>query len=282
LLCCVGDLVEDVVVWLPSDIATGTDTNASIRRRRGGSAANVAVSAAATGVPVRFIGRVGADAIGAALVTELLGAGVDARVQREGRTGTIVVLVDTDGERSMLPDRAAATELEDIDDAALDGVTWLHAPAYSLVIEPLATTTVKAIRAVQQVGGTVSIDASSVAIINEVGASRFNEMLADLGPDVVLCNQDEGVVLGVAARQGVAGVELTVVKSGADDVVAYRGGEIVAAVLPPHRSDVRDTTGAGDAFAAGFILARMDSDDIATAIGRGNQSAAQLLGQHSA
>jgi sugar/nucleoside kinase (ribokinase family) len=182
----------------------------------------------------------------------------------------------------MLPDRAAATELVDIDEAALDGVSWLHAPAYSLVIEPLATTTVQAIRAVQQIGGTVSIDASSVAIIDEVGASHFNEMLAELRPDVVLCNQDEGVVLGVAARQGIAGVELTVVKSGADDVVAYRGGEIVAAVLPPHLSDVRDTTGAGDAFAAGFILARMDSDDIATAIGRGNQSAAQLLGQHSA
>ena len=58
MLCCIGDLVEDVVVWLTSDIATGTDTNASIRRRRGGSAANVAVSAALTGASVRFIGRV--------------------------------------------------------------------------------------------------------------------------------------------------------------------------------------------------------------------------------
>lgn len=274
-------MVEDIVVWLPSDIATGTDTNATIRRRRGGSAANVAVSAASTGAPVRFIGRVGSDAIGAALVTELLGNGVDARVQQEGHTGTIVVLVDAEGERSMLPDRAAATELENIDDAATDDVSWLHVPAYSLVVEPLASTTVRSIRAVQQSGGTVSIDASSVSIIDEMGAERFREMLSELGPDVVLCNQDEGIVLGVTARHGIDGVPLTVVKSGADDVVAYREGKIVAAVPPPPLSNVRDTTGAGDAFAAGFILARMAHDDIATALSRGNQSAARLLSHHS-
>jgi hypothetical protein len=141
------------------------------------------------GGPVQFIGRVGVGAIGAALVTELLDADVDERVQRESRAGTIAELVDADGEKSILPDRGAATELEDI-----DGVSWLHVPAYSLVIEPLATTTARAIRAVQQTGGTVSSDASSVAIVDEVGASRFSEMLAGLGPDVVLYNQDEDIV----------------------------------------------------------------------------------------
>lgn len=184
------------------------------------------------------------------------------------------MLVDEHGERSMLPDRAAATELDDIDDAAIDGVSWLHVPAYSLVVEPLATTSVRSIRTVQQTGGTVSIDASSVAIIHE--------MLSELGPDVVFCNQDEGVVLGVTARHGIDGVPLTVVKSGADDVVAYRDGGIVATVPPPNLSNVRDTTGAGDAFAAGFILAHMAQNDIVTALGRGNQSAARLLSHHSA
>jgi sugar/nucleoside kinase (ribokinase family) len=229
------------------------------------------------GGPVQFIGRVGVGAIGAALVTELLDADVDERVQRESRAGTIAELVDADGEKSILPDRGAATELEDI-----DGVSWLHVPAYSLIIEPLATTTARAIRAVQQTGGTVSSDASSVAIVDEVGASRFSEMLAGLGPDVVLYNQDEDIVLGVTARQGIAGVELTVVKSGANDVVAHREGEIVAMVPPPHLSNVRETTAAGDACAAGFIFARMALGDIATALGQWNQSAAQLLTRHSA
>jgi sugar/nucleoside kinase (ribokinase family) len=139
-----------------------------------------------TGAPVRFIGRVGADAVAAALVTELLDAGVDARVQREGRTGKIVVLVDVDGERSMLPDRASATQLADLDDGDVDGVTWLHVPAYSLVVDPLSTTTTRAIRSVQGTGTTVSIDASSVSIVDHVGVDHFREMLVDLGPEVVL------------------------------------------------------------------------------------------------
>ena len=281
MLCCIGDLVEDVVVRVPSGIAKGTDTNVSIKRRRGGSAANVAASAATTGVPVRFIGRVGADAIGAALVDELTEGGIDARVQSEGRTGTIVVLVDAEGERSMLPDRAAAIELDDLDEDALNGVTWLHVPAYSLVVEPLATTSTRAIRTVQKSGGRVSIDASSVAIIEQLSADRFSEMLAELGPDVVFCNQDEGAVLGVRSHSGLIGVRLTIVKAGAQEAVAYHEGELVARVRPASLTNVRDTTGAGDAFAAGFILARMNSQDVPTAIESGNRSAARLLTHHA-
>jgi sugar/nucleoside kinase (ribokinase family) len=282
LLCCIGDLVEDVVVRVPTDIATGTDTAVSIVRRRGGSAANVAVCAASTGAAVRFIGRVGSDTIGAALVEELSASGVDACIQHQGRTGTIVVLVDARGERSMLPDRAAATDLEDIREDALTDVTWLHVPAYSLVVEPLATTTIGAIRRVQQTGAMVSIDASSVAIIDHMGVHRFKKMLADLGPDVVFCNEDEGATLGVASLEGLAGVELTVVKAGAVQAVAYRDEKLIAAASPPSLTDVRDTTGAGDAFAAGFILARMNSEDVTSALENGHRLAGQLLTNHSA
>jgi sugar/nucleoside kinase (ribokinase family) len=281
LLCCIGDLVEDVVVWLSSDIALGTDTTASIHRRQGGSAANVAVSAASTGATVRFIGRVGCDPIGSALVEELLSSGVDAKVQREGRTGTIVVLVDADGERTMLPDRAAATELDGTSTDTLDGVTWLHVPAYSLVVEPLATTAMHAIRYVQRAGGSVSIDASSVAIINQTGADTFSRMLADLEPDVVFCNADEASILDVAAGNGLSGVKLTIVKAGEDSAVAYSQGAPAASVPALRLDNVRDTTGAGDAFAAGFITACMESDDIVASIENGHELAAQVLGRHA-
>jgi sugar/nucleoside kinase (ribokinase family) len=217
LLCCIGDLVEDIVVWLPSEIATGTDTNVSIMRRRGGSAANVAVSAASAGARVRFIGRVGSDAVGAALVEVLSAGGVNARVQHEGRTATIVVLVDAEGERSMLPDRAAATQLDAISDDDLNGVTWLHVPAYSLVVEPLASTTTRAIRSVQRTGGSVSIDASSVAIIDRMGVERFSEMLANLAPDIVFCNEDEGGHTGRRKSQGHCGRQCHDCQSGCWD-----------------------------------------------------------------
>src|SRR5688572_17833675 len=112
MLCAVGDLVEDVVVLLDGPPARGTDTTARISRHRGGSAANVAVAAAAASREkrARFVGHVGADDLGDRLLAELAAAGVDLAVTRGGHTGSIVVLVDPDGERTMLTDRGASPD----------------------------------------------------------------------------------------------------------------------------------------------------------------------------
>ena len=277
MLCCIGDLVEDVVAWLKSDIARGTDTYVQIHRRRGGSAANVAVAAAGTGALVRFIGRVGTDAIGAALVSEMKAAGVDTVVQRVGRTGTIIVLVDATGERSMLPDRAAAVELDAVSVADLEGVDWLHVPAYSLVRGPLADVSVEAIRIVNERGGAVSVDASSVAIIDDLGVNKFVELVDMLSPTVLLCNRDEADILGVTVTGGLRGVEITVVKDGARGAEALDGSGLVASAPARRLSEVRDTTGAGDAFAAGFITSMMDGQDIEAALVNGHTVAAGVL-----
>ena len=277
MLCCIGDLVEDVVAWLNSGIAHGTDTDVEILRRRGGSAANVAVAAAEVGASVRFVGRVGADAIGAALVSDLETAGVDAVVQRAGRTGTIIVLVDASGERSMLPDRAAAAELDAVSVADLDGVDWLHIPAYSLVRGPLADVSIEAIRIVNERGGAVSIDVSSVAIIEEFGVTSFIELLATLDPTVVLCNRDEAALLKVSIAGGLPGIAITVVKDGGGDAVALDDSGLIASSPARKLSEVRDTTGAGDAFAAGFITGMMDGNDVEAALVNGHAVAAGVL-----
>lgn len=277
MLCCIGDLVEDVVAWLNSGIAHGTDTDVEILRRRGGSAANVAVAAAEVGASVRFVGRVGADAIGAALVSDLETAGVDAVVQRAGRTGTIIVLVDASGERSMLPDRAAAAELDAVSVADLDGVDWLHIPAYSLVRGPLADVSIEAIRIVNERGGAVSIDVSSVAIIEEFGVTSFIELLATLDPTVVLCNRDEADLLNVSIAGGLPGIAITVVKDGGGDAAALDDSGLIASSPAQKLSEVRDTTGAGDAFAAGFITGMMDGNDVEAALVNGHAVAAGVL-----
>ena len=277
MLCCIGDLVEDVVAWLSSDIAHGTDTEVTIHRRRGGSAANVAVAVAGVGAPVRFIGRVGTDAIGTALVSEMRVTGVEVVAQRAGRTGTIIVLVDASGERSMLPDRAAAVELDAVSNTDLAGIDWLHVPAYSLVAGPIADVSVEAIRTVKRRGGAVSVDVSSVAIIENFGVSRFVALLQSLAPDVVLCNRDEADLLGVSSAGGISGVGITVVKDGPHEAVAADGSGVVAAVPAQTLSEVRDTTGAGDAFAAGFITAMMDGSEVAASLERGHTVAAGVL-----
>ncbi len=113
MLLCVGDLIEDVVVWLPGPVALGSDTVVRITRARGGSAANVAAAAVRAGGAARFVGQLGDDELAHRLLHGLALTGVDVVARHGGRTGSIVVLVDSTGERTMLTDRAAATELAD-------------------------------------------------------------------------------------------------------------------------------------------------------------------------
>jgi len=113
MLATLGDLVEDIVVRHDGLINEASDTAAQITRRLGGSAANVSAATARLGYGSRFLGQVGTDAIGRALVDELNDEGVDvSAVRRSGTTGTIVALVDQTGERSMLTDRRACLNLE--------------------------------------------------------------------------------------------------------------------------------------------------------------------------
>lgn len=274
MLCTVGDLIEDVVVWLDEPFREGTDTSSRVTRTRGGSAANVAHFAACNGTTARFVGCVGDDPLGESLVGQLARSGVEVRVQRRGRTGSIIVIVHQDGERSMLTDRGAATELLDIDTAVLDGVRILHIPAYSLVVEPIASSAVALARVAREQGVSLSIDASSAAVLEHFGADRFRRTIADMTPAYLLCNDDEARVL--RADEGVQGSEIVVIKRGAEPVtVITRDSRVEIAV--PKVAEIRDTTGAGDAFAAGFLGALLTSPDLQSAVAAGNALASRVL-----
>jgi sugar/nucleoside kinase (ribokinase family) len=156
----VGDLVEDIAVRLDGPVNLASDTSAIIRRRRGGSAANMAVSVARHGGAARFIGQIGDDAIGTVLVEALQADGVEVVVRRGGRTGTIVVLVDAAGERTMLTDRGACADLADPDPAWLDGLSVLHVPMYSFTGGALATTAATLVGWARERSILVSVDLS--------------------------------------------------------------------------------------------------------------------------
>src|SRR5690606_27931179 len=151
-------------------------------------AANVAALAAAVGGPSRFIGQVGNDPLGEQLVHQLATAGVDTRVVCSGSTGCIVVLVDAQGERTMLTDRGAATQLATVPSGSLDHARVLHVPAYSLAVEPLATTTEALIGEAVERGIPVSVDASSVSLLREYGARQFLALVRQIRPQVFFCN----------------------------------------------------------------------------------------------
>jgi len=276
LVTVLGDLVEDVVVWPRGPVTAGTDNPAIVRRSRGGSAANVAVAAAAAGTAARFIGRVGDDAAGERLVAELAAEGVDVRVQRGGRTGCVVVLVDARGERTMFPDRAASADLGPVDAADLAGTTVLHVPLYGF-LEPGAAANVRAaIAAADAAGARLSLDLAATSAIAALTPERVRSLVDELQPTLVFANAEELEASGLGARRPPDGGTF-VVKDGprpARLISADGSAELVAA---ERVDDVRDTTGAGDRFAGAFLAAWARGLPLRTCCEAAHRAAARTL-----
>lgn len=275
-LLCVGDLNLDLVITPEHGIAVGSDTAGVVSMSGGGSAANVAAWAAAKGLDVRFVGTVGDDPTGTFLVGELAGRGVDVRpiVRPNARTRTIAVIVEADGDRSMVSDldERVALRDDDFDAAWFDGVDWLHLTGYTYVDPASRPLFTRLLAEARRRGVRCSIDPSSAQMLRSrchLDAVRA----AFAGVDVVFPNRDEAEYLtgfSDAADAAEALLELAacaVVTCGADcAVVAQRGSATRRAAAVD--VEVVNALGAGDAFAAGFLAGLLLGDDpavIATA-----------------
>ena len=259
----VGDINTDIVVHSPvplADTAVGTDTASRIALSGGGSAANTAVWLAYAGVPVTLVGAVGQDAEGAARLAELGAAGVRCAVARvTGNTGAIVVLSDP-GERTMLCDRGANQLLPvSYVDGAIRaaGAAHLHLSAYPLFDADSRPAARAALATARELGMTISVDAASAGPLAE--NPDFATWVR--GVDLLLANADEAEVLGDAVRD-IAGTLVT--KRGrAGASLANADGVVEVPAIP---AEVVDPTGAGDAFAAGFLSAWLSGTDRRTAL----------------
>ena len=259
----VGDVATDIVVVLAGEPAPGSDRPASIRSRGGGAGANVAVHLARLGVPVTLAGCVGDDAAAAGLRAELTAAGVRLalRTGAGAATGTIVSLVEPGGQRSMLADRGANLSLVADDVPTVPPGGHLHLSGYTLLDPGPRTAGLAAMTAAVAAGCTVSVDPASTGPLRDYGVDRW---LADTSPATVLLpNADEARLLtgcadpmdaarALAARHPVVAVSL-----GADGAVWAAGTSLIH--RPAHPTEVVDTTGAGDAFAAGLLAAWLAS-----------------------
>jgi sugar/nucleoside kinase (ribokinase family) len=256
VLCVIGDLVEDIVVWLPTALSYGTDTPSRIVRTRGGSAANVAVFAGAVAQQqhnkyrARLIAQVGNDRLGDQLVETLRDADVDPCVVRSGRTGSIVVIVSPDGERTMITDRAAATELRSAPENWHENVSVLHVPAYSLFLKPLSDAAQQCIQQAHAKNIPVSIDASSASLIKTFGVDKFRDLLHQLHPKIFFCNTDEAEVMNLTTQP--LDLDIVVIKAGAQPTMLIEN-KVARTVAVEPVGEIIDSTGAGDAFAAGFL-----------------------------
>ncbi len=280
----VGDVMDDVVVRALGPVEVGSDTDSEIRRSPGGSGANQAAWLASRGVPVRFYGRVGASDVDAHAAA-LRAAGVDARLGADPElpTGSIVVLVDAGGERSMFTDRGANLRLSEADlPQDLDGVAHLHVSGYTLFEPPTRRAVVDLIAEALRRCVQVSTDPSSVSYLREMGPERFLALTA--GAETIFPNAPEASLLtGVAeaheaARRLTAHYPTAVVKLGANGALLARRGS------PPlhlHASanPVVDTTGAGDAFFAGYLAAMCSGAGPDEALHAAIESAAEAIGR---
>ncbi len=237
-----GDLLLDVIARLDEPLVPGDDRMATTRVGAGGQAANVAAWAASLGAEARLVTKRGADAAGELVAGELRGHGVEVLGPVEGRTG-VVVAVAAAGDRTMVSDRGSAPSLRaDELDPAWFRCDALHVSGYALMREPVASAAARAAELARDADASVSVDLSSWTLIDEA----FRERVRALAPDVVFAVERERETLGELDTRWI-------VKRGA-------AGVVVDGVAHPARPvEVVDATGAGDAFAAGFLVGGVEA-----------------------
>lgn len=242
VVCTLGDLLLDVIVRLDSRLSPGDDAVATTTLAPGGQAANVAAWACSLGAGARIVAVQAEDDAGAIVRRELGARGVDLCGPRGERTGVVVSLVQPEGDRTMASDRGSAPDLRAADlDPGWLACDALHLSGYSLMREPIADAAVQAADVARGGGARVSVDLSSWTHI-ELFGETMREALTQIRPDVVFGNEREWDAIGDVRA------DVRVVKRGARGIVV--NGEALAAVPV----DAVDSTGAGDALAAGFIL----------------------------
>lgn len=242
MIVTLGDLLLDVIVRLEQPLAEGADADAVTQLGPGGQAANVAAWIAELGGRARFVGKLADDEAGRTARNGLERYGVEVRGPVvDGRTGTVVSLVGADGGRTMASDRGVSPDLraDELDPAWLDGCAHLHLPGYSLLRAPVDEAALRAAALVPR----LSVDLSSWSAIRDFGPERFRARLEALRPAIVFANEDEDRILG-GPLEGCTWV----LKRGP---LGARFGDLE---LPAVGAEAVDTTGAGDALAAGYLV----------------------------
>lgn len=268
----VGDVMTDIIVMPEGPIVRGSDRRAQVRQRPGGSGANQAVWLGAMGADVVFAARVGAedkaryeDYFRARSVAPALAG--DARLP----SGVLVTIVDPDGERSFLTDRGANLNLSaaDLRENLLDRVGMVMVSGYSFFADGPRQAVQALVAMARERGIAVAIDPASEGFLAEVGPDQF--IAWTKGADWLFANEDEARALcgmsDVAECVAALGghYRQVVIKRGRRGA-ALGGRSGVELTLPAPAVEMVDSTGAGDAFAAGFVAALLAGADRASAL----------------
>ena len=281
-ILCIGDAALDVIVKMQTEIHVGSDTTSQISMHGGGAAANTATWLAQLGHSVFFSCRLGDDAAGHAISSEfdLWKIEHQKTFLENEKTGVVVVLVDDKGDRTMFPDSGANSGISERDLPELRGFDAAYLSGYSL-FNPLSTNGVlRMVNEIKDVGITLIFDPASVGTMMAFNRKRVLETLTHM--DITIMNEDEARYIADCDSLDKALdfiteiVSIAVIKTGSSGAIArIRGSNTVIS----HADAVNaiDTTGAGDAFAAGFIPMWLESKDLLASMNAGNEVARQCV-----
>jgi len=282
LILCIGDVMLDVVVRINTEVNYGSDTPAKISTHGGGAAANVASWLAFSNHEVQLVSRVGDDPAGTAVMAELDKLGVQHGniVIQGAQTGVVAVLVDKTGERTMFPESGANSGLNLSDLPALENVSAVYLSGYSL-LNPASTTGVVAmVNAITSAKIPIIFDPASVGTMNHVGLASVKNILPRM--DIVILNEEEAFYLTgrsdiqLALKELNELVPIVVIKRGSQGAIAIKR-DLDSVEVSAKSANVIDTTGAGDAFAAGFIGSWIEKSDLLAAMGSAIDLATQCV-----
>lgn len=273
----VGDAMVDIIARPHTRIAQGADVPGQIHDRVGGGALTTARLLAEQGVHTTFLGCVGNDNAGQRILSHIERAGIHSRVHESDAlpTGRVLVLVDSDGERTMVSDVGAniefPTALFDESAATFQGPCHVHFSAYWLTRPSTRDLALSAMRHLKPDCTTLSLG----MVPSTLWFPDHIEFVAQATAicDLVFSNEEEAQH---AQRAGVSDQSTWVVTYGSRGAAIWPQQPSVTS--PPPRNGITDTTGAGDAFTAGFLGHWLTTrEDFTGALAQGHEYAARYL-----
>jgi sugar/nucleoside kinase (ribokinase family) len=282
---CIGDVMLDVITKIsvmPENIHYGSDTPSEISTHGGGAAGNVASWLTRTDAQATIVGHVGDDAAGSALTSEfdVLGVRHNNLKVDKGSSGVVVVLVDPTGERTMFPDNGANSGLHIGDLPELSTFNAVYLSGYS-PLDPLSRPGVmEMIATIKASGLPLYFDPASVGGMMQVPIEEVKSWIRLM--DVILLNEEEAIYLTGETNAEKAlellleDCETVVIKRGSQGAIGKSRGSILVTV-PAVSTEVVDTTGAGDSFAAGFIATFATSQNMQHGLEAGAKVAARCV-----
>ncbi len=250
----------------------------------GGSAPNTIITLAQLGIKAALSGKIGNDDFGDRYEKQLRDHGVVSYLTRaDGNTGSSIILVSPDSERTMNTslENNRKYSVEDIQEDAIREAEYLYFTGYMWDTDSQKKALLKAISIAEEAGTKIVFDAADPFAVQRSGGEFCR--LIERHFDIVLANAEEARLmfgssdLSCCSEQLADICDIAVVKNGSAGSVVRRGSEEYR--IPVYRAEAVDTTGAGDIYAAGFLYGLCKGKSLEESGNIASRLAAGIVGQ---